>query len=76
MKLYMFRRIMVMKRKQRSANHLHEDPSTLGYFLQCNVDGETTSWTCHAQAELRLIPWKTDKDVIKRREHRFLLNLN
>ncbi|XP_055345992.1 ubiquitin carboxyl-terminal hydrolase 7-like isoform X2 [Paramacrobiotus metropolitanus] len=60
-------KIMVMKRRGRgSASHMHDESWTLGYFLQCNADAESTSWTCHASAELRLLPWKSDTPAIKR----------
>lgn len=50
---------MAMKRKARqSVNHLHDDSYTLGFFLQCNMDSESPSWTCHAQAKMRLLSWK------------------
>ena len=33
-------------------------PRTLGFFLQCNADCESTTWSCQATAELKLINHK------------------
>lgn len=39
----------------------------LGFFLQCNGDAETPSWSCSATAELRLISQKEGVDNINRK---------
>lgn len=54
---------MVMKRKGRSGQH--EDASSLGYFLQCNADVDS-SWTCNATAKLRILPHKSDVPMVER----------
>ena len=71
--LVCYRRIMAMRRKARqSVNHLHEDSYTLGFFLQCNMDSESPSWTCHAHAKMRLVPWKEGATPTERRNYVFL----
>ncbi|OQR77838.1 ubiquitin carboxyl-terminal hydrolase 7-like, partial [Tropilaelaps mercedesae] len=50
-------KIMVMPR--HNANSNERPPSkSLGFFLQCNGDSDSSSWSCSAQAELRLISQK------------------
>lgn len=53
-------RIMVMPRvsegtRSASAAAGHQAQKSLGYFLQCNGESESSSWSCQAQAELRLL---------------------
>lgn len=44
-------KIMAVPRIQDSVRYL-------GFFLQCNAENESTNWTCHASAELRILPQK------------------
>ncbi|KAH3805482.1 hypothetical protein DPMN_133785 [Dreissena polymorpha] len=39
----------------------HEQKS-LGFFLQCNAESDSTSWSCQAAAELRIINQKPGGD--------------
>ncbi|CAB1350298.1 unnamed protein product, partial [Coregonus sp. 'balchen'] len=34
---------------------------SVGFFLQCNADSDSTSWSCHAQAMLKIINYKEDE---------------
>ncbi|CAL4068553.1 unnamed protein product, partial [Meganyctiphanes norvegica] len=44
----------------------------LGFFLQCNGDTESTSWSCNANAELRLLSVVKDKKpFIRKVDHKF-----
>lgn len=50
-------------------NHSQERQATrsLGFFLQCNGDSDSTTWSCHATAELRLIPQKEGTEQLSRK---------
>lgn len=50
-------KIMVMPRHNANSNERPLSKS-LGFFLQCNGDSDSSSWSCSAQAELRLISQK------------------
>lgn len=58
-------RIMAMPR----TNHSQERQATrsLGFFLQCNGDSDSTTWSCHATAELKLIPQKEGIEPLSRK---------
>ena len=58
-------KIMAMPR----TNHSQERQATrsLGFFLQCNGDSDSTTWSCHASAELRLIPQKEGIEPLSRK---------
>lgn len=53
---------MAMPRK----NHADRQKS-LGFFLQCNGESESTSWSCQASAELRMLKWDQE-EACKRSE--------
>lgn len=40
---------------------------SLGFFLQCNGETDSTTWSCHATAELRIIPQKEGCEPLNRR---------
>lgn len=40
---------------------------SLGFFLQCNGESESTTWSCNAQADLRIIPQKENCQPLSRR---------
>lgn len=45
---------------------------SLGFFLQCNAESDSTSWSCHASAELRLINHAEPEKSFKRKiQHLF-----
>lgn len=58
-------KIMVMPRialgNDRSENR------SLGFFLQCNGESDSSSWSCKAMAELRLLSSKQDQDPFVRK---------
>ncbi|XP_077980640.1 ubiquitin carboxyl-terminal hydrolase 7-like [Glandiceps talaboti] len=62
-------KIMAMPRQSQSS----ERPiRTLGFFLQCNAESDSSSWSCNAQAELRMLNWKEDGEPFVRRiQHLF-----
>ena len=39
----------------------------VGYFLQCNGESEASSWSCQAQAELRIINHKDPSNTFQRK---------
>ncbi|XP_018496359.1 ubiquitin carboxyl-terminal hydrolase 7 [Galendromus occidentalis] len=50
-------KIMVMPRHNANSNE-RQPSKSLGFFLQCNGDSDSGSWSCSAQAALRLISHK------------------
>ncbi|KAK2160538.1 hypothetical protein LSH36_131g04007 [Paralvinella palmiformis] len=54
-------RILAMPR------HSQQNQKTLGFFLQCNGESESSSWSCHAAAELKILPQKTDVKPFSRK---------
>lgn len=49
-------KIMVMQRT--SQNQERQPQRSLGFFLQCNAESESSTWSCYASAELRLLSQK------------------
>lgn len=63
-------KIMVMPRQAPSPDR--QNQKSLGFFLQCNGDSESSSWSCYAMAELRLISHKPDIESFSRKiQHLF-----
>jgi len=66
-------KIMAMPRAgQQPAGHDRQGQNvaqqkSLGFFLQCNGESESTTWSCNAQADLRIIPQKEGCQPISRR---------
>ncbi|KAK0051801.1 ubiquitin carboxyl-terminal hydrolase 7 [Biomphalaria pfeifferi] len=54
-------KIMAMPRK----NHAERQKS-LGFFLQCNGESESTSWSCQASADLKMLKWDSEGEPCKR----------
>ncbi|XP_055332284.1 BTB/POZ domain-containing protein 6-like [Paramacrobiotus metropolitanus] len=42
-----------------------KEVTVFGYFLRCSGHAKWASWTCHADAELHLLPWKTETAPLK-----------
>ncbi|KAL0607523.1 Ubiquitin carboxyl-terminal hydrolase 7 [Plecturocebus cupreus] len=40
---------------------------SVGFFLQCNAESDSTSWSCHAQAVLKIINYTDDEKSFSRR---------
>ncbi|KPJ08208.1 Ubiquitin carboxyl-terminal hydrolase 7, partial [Papilio machaon] len=63
-------KIMVMPRQAPSPDR--QQQKSLGFFLQCNGESESSSWSCYAMAELRLISSKPDTEPFYRKiQHLF-----
>ncbi|XP_014681204.1 PREDICTED: ubiquitin carboxyl-terminal hydrolase 7-like [Priapulus caudatus] len=63
-------KIMCMLRT--SQNQERQVTKSLGFFLQCNAESESTSWSCNASAELRLINnADTEKTFQRKIQHLF-----
>lgn len=62
---------MVMPR----TSHTQDRPPSqrsLGFFLQCNGESESSSWSCFANAELRLLSVRSDIEPFCRKiQHLF-----
>jgi len=43
-----------------------QNEKSLGFFLQCNADSESTSWSCNAMAELRIHSFISDQNAFVR----------
>ncbi|XP_050394501.1 ubiquitin carboxyl-terminal hydrolase 7 isoform X1 [Patella vulgata] len=66
-------KIMAMVRFNQNA----ERQKSLGFFLQCNAEAESTSWSCHAVAELKIINQKNEAESFSRRiQHLFYCKEN
>lgn len=68
-------KIMVMPRMQPQQQQIQgqaaaDRPATrsLGFFLQCNGESESASWSCNAVAELRLLSVKEGQENFARSE--------
>ncbi|KOB70952.1 Ubiquitin carboxyl-terminal hydrolase, partial [Operophtera brumata] len=49
-----------------------QQQKSLGFILQCNGESESSSWSCYAMAELRLISHKPDTESFSRKiQHLF-----
>lgn len=63
-------KIMVMPRQAPSPDR--QQQKSLGFFLQCNGESESSSWSCYAMAELRLLSHKPDTETFFRKiQHLF-----
>lgn len=63
-------KIMVMPRQAPSPDR--QQQKSLGFFLQCNGESESSSWSCYAMAELRLISHKPETEPFFRKiQHLF-----
>lgn len=63
-------KIMVMPRT--NAGNDRQPTKSLGFFLQCNGESESSTWSCNAVAELRLISQKEGVDnFVRKIQHLF-----
>lgn len=61
-------RIMVMVRNARN----QPEAKSLGFFLQCNGESDSTTWSCNASAELRLKSFKPGQEsFVQKIKHLF-----
>lgn len=64
-------RILAMPRNPKGVADLRSSRS-LGFFLQCNALSESTTWSCGAKAELRLVAHREGcEDIVRRIWHCF-----
>ncbi|EHB12187.1 Ubiquitin carboxyl-terminal hydrolase 7 [Heterocephalus glaber] len=56
-------KIMVMPRFYPDRPH----QKSVGFFLQCNAESDSTSWSCHAQAVLKIVNYRDDEKSFSRR---------
>ncbi len=49
---------------------------SLGYFLQCNGESESSAWSCKASAELRMYNHKEDNYFTRNIDHIFCSKVN
>ena len=57
-------KIMVMPRTSQAQDR--QPQRSLGFFLQCNGDSESTSWSCNAVAELRILSVRDGQEPFTR----------
>ncbi|XP_076047681.1 ubiquitin-specific protease 7 isoform X2 [Oratosquilla oratoria] len=63
-------KIMVMPRTNQSQDR--QPQRSLGFFLQCNGESESASWSCNAVAELRLLSVREGQEPFLRKiQHLF-----
>ncbi|KAJ8938767.1 hypothetical protein NQ318_009122 [Aromia moschata] len=63
-------KIMVMPRNSHAQDRTSQ--RALGFFLQCNGESESSSWSCYAMAELRLLSVKPNVENFSRKiQHLF-----
>ncbi|XP_071653481.1 speckle-type POZ protein-like [Temnothorax longispinosus] len=54
------------------SSQTQENQRSLGFYLQCDGESESTSWSCYAVAELRLLSCKEgQKPFIRKTKHLF-----
>lgn len=63
-------KIMVMPRNSHAQDRTSQ--RSLGFFLQCNGESESSSWSCYAVAELRILSVRPDVENFSRKiQHLF-----
>ncbi|XP_015122798.1 ubiquitin carboxyl-terminal hydrolase 7 isoform X2 [Diachasma alloeum] len=63
-------KIMVMPRSSQTQER--QPQRSLGFFLQCNGESESSTWSCYAVAELRLLSCKEGQEPFSRKiQHLF-----
>jgi len=56
---------------QRQTQTQDRNTKSVGYFLQCNGESESSAWSCHANADLRLINQRTGEKFSRKIAHMF-----
>ena len=64
-------KIMIMPRQVSGGAGSERGTKSMGYFLQCNGESESSSWSCQASAELRVKNHQKDKDFTRKISHLF-----
>lgn len=59
-------KIMVMQRTSSQSDRNQSETRSMGFFLQCNAESESSSWSCNAKAELRLLSNKPEQEPFVR----------
>ena len=59
-------KIMIMPRQGQDNPRTGQNKS-MGYFLQCNGESEASSWSCQAQAELKVLSVVSGKEHFTRK---------
>ncbi|KAK9885250.1 hypothetical protein WA026_010749 [Henosepilachna vigintioctopunctata] len=68
-------KIMIMPRSSQAQDRSAQ--RSLGFFLQCNGESESSSWSCYATAELRLLSVRPDVEHFSRKiQHLFFSKEN
>jgi ubiquitin carboxyl-terminal hydrolase 7 len=68
-------KIMIMPR-QVGGTASERASKSMGYFLQCNGESESSSWSCQASAELKVRSTKAEKDFSRKISHLFYAKEN
>lgn len=55
---------MIMPRTSQAQDR--QPQRSLGFFLQCNGESESSTWSCFAVAELRMLSQKEDVEPFTR----------
>jgi len=66
-------KIMIM---QRNPQNQERSGKSVGYFLQCNGESESSAWSCNASAELRMLNQKDGTKFKRKISHLFYCKEN
>lgn len=70
-------KIMIMPRRVGGGGSgTDRGTKSMGYFLQCNGESESASWSCQASAELRVRSHKENGDFVRKISHLFYAKEN
>ena len=69
-------KIMIMPRQVGTGTGNERATKSMGYFLQCNGESESSSWSCQASAELRVRSHNKEKDFSRKISHLFYAKEN
>ncbi|ESO84027.1 hypothetical protein LOTGIDRAFT_184079 [Lottia gigantea] len=62
---------------QMRSNQTSERQKSFAFFLQCNAESDSPSWSCHAVAELKIVNQKNEADSYTRKiQHLFTCKEN
>lgn len=70
-------KIMVMPRLSQSSVSDKHSQKNMAFFLQCNSESDSMSWSCYGIAELKLLSQKPDaKPLVRKIQHLFYCKEN
>merc|ERR1719192_1902447 len=61
-------KIMIMQRQTQTQDR---NTKSVGFFLQCNGESESSAWSCHANADLRMLHTRGGDKFSRKITHMF-----